>query len=907
MIQRFGDKISDIKIVFPNKRPRFYLLDELGKILKYPFFPPLVYSIDEFVFEFYNKSFPDKRYCDNEEELIYYLYLSAEKLKKENVLNTEIVDSFEEFYYWGKILLNVVNEIEIFHCDLKKIDKYELYEDYVKKEVIKLLNNFSKIIDYFYEYLENEKLYFRGEAYRYVSKNLNNINERIVFCGFYALNKSEELIIKHFLDKDSILIIQSDITRWEDNVCSPFYFHYILKEKWNFKPKIICDDEIKETKINIFEASDLHSEIFAIKNINEENTAIVLPDSNALLPLIYRIKDLSVKEFNVTMGFPFDRTQIYSLFKRFTAIFINMKGDRIYIQDYIDFLKNPYIKRLKIENREFSEFVYSAEKTLVKYNQENGLTFASVYEIEDILKNENGKSWIYEKLKILNKEFINCFFDLKNLQNLSKNLIEVFKKIFNNDDYKDNIFLNQFLIQFFDKIENIAYSSIAEYVFKDCKKIWSLIDLVIKDIQVPFSGEPLVGLQVLGFLETRCLNFDNVYILDVNEGIIPENKKIDPILPYELRKILRLYDYKHTESIFAYNFFRLIEGAKNVSLIYTNSELAGYDNYRSRFIEKLIWENEKKGKKINIEKIVLPGIYKNKEDFSYRKNEDIMKILEGFKYTQSVLNNYLECPMKFLLKNVMKINALKKVEEELGGDKIGNFVHNILKEYFEEFKGKNIVIDNRRLLNLFEEKFEKFMHDFDKAKKGLLKESLSLRLKQMFEGMAKNEKIKRRKVFDLEREIEGFIDVDGKKIKLKGLIDRIDLDEDGKYIIIDYKTGSNIKIPKKRENLDKEKNNEKFYSRKEVLDALKTLQPSCYMYLLSIDRSIEIDDIGFEFVCFKETKIVDDDISDYLIDGLKFILSEILNPDVPFETTQKEDTCRNCDYTYFCGRKDKNY
>ncbi len=819
--------------------------------------------------------------------------------------------------------------MEIFHVDYNKIEEYTKYEDdNINKYTIKLLNNISKIMNNFYDYLDKEKIFFRGQAYKYVSKNLKNQNYRIAFCGFNALNKSEEIIMKHFLEQDSIMILQSNVDEWEKDVNSPFYFHNLLKEKWGFNPEIICEEEIKETEINIFEAPYIHSEVLALKDINKENTAIVLPDNNTLLPVIYRVKDLSIDKFNVSMGFPFAMTPVYSLFKVFIKIFLNMDDRKIYIRDYIDFIRNPYIKRLKIKNIEISEIIYIVERKLMDNHKNFGLSFASIEDIEDIVRNNLEENKRFEYFKEFNSKFIKIFKNVKSVREITENLLNVFKFIFDNQDYKDNIFLNQFLSVFFDKLENISNSLIGEYVSTDKKGMWNLIDMIVKDITIPFSGEPLVGLQILGFLETRCLNFDNVYMLDVNEGIIPKNKKIDPILPFELRCAIGLPDYKQDESMFAYNFYRLIYGAKNVCLIYTNAETGETDNYRSRFIEKIIWENEKMNKKIEVSNIVLPANYIKKEKYEYKKNEKLMEILKNEVYSGTKLDTYLRCPMKFLLRYVLKIESPVEIEDDIKGDKIGIFVHKLFKVYFEPFIGKKAnEKDKNGFFLIFDNEFDEFFKEYDKTKKIFLKEALKRRLEKMYQTI---DNINSEKICYLEKEIESTITLNGKEIKLKGIMDRIDMSVDNCYIIIDYKTGSNVETPKKLDNIKKEiEKANKFLSREEVEKNIKTLQPSCYIYLFSRYKNISPEKIKFYFVRFNEIKKVSPCNSNkgenkkdenefkeylnypeylgYLENGLKFVLSEILDPEIPFYMTDNEKTCLNCDYVYFCGKKKKDY
>lgn len=902
-MKKYGDRLTDIKIIFPNKRPRYYLLEELKNNLRTPFFPPEIFSMDEFVFNIYNKIFPDKRLCESDEELIYLLFLSVKKLKKHKIFKAEMSDSLENFYFFGKKFLNVINELLIFDVDFKNIENYKLYDDYTKEEIIELLDNFSEIMNYFFEYLENEKMYFRGQAYNFVSKNLESKDEIIAFCGFNALNKSEEMIIKHFLDRDSILILQSNVNEWENDINSTFYFHYLLKEKWGFKPEIICDEEIDNTNIEVFEAVDFHSQIFSLSDIDKKNTAIVLPDNNILLPVIYRIKDLSVKEFNVTMGFPFERTPIYSIFITYKELFLNMKDEKVYISDYINLIKNPYIKHLNI-GKDFSSIVYIVEKSLKESNKDTGITFASIEEIEEIVRDKLEKKGVFEDFRKFNNEFISIFYNIKNLQRLLISLNDIIKIIFKRADFKNNIFVNQFLIAISERFENIAYSIIGEYTFKDSKKLWNFLDSLIRDIQVPFTGEPLVGLQVLGFLETRCLNFDNVFIFDVNEGCIPENKKIDPVLPTELRRILGLPSYKEIESMYAYNFYRLIYGARNAKLVYINSESQDQDNYRSRFLEMILWNNEKKGKKIKIDRIILPAIYSEKERFEYKKNDEIITMLKSFEYSSSKLDDYFRCSMRFLLKYILRIKPYLTVEEELDGGKIGSFVHEFLKEYFAQFKGEKCVVDEKGFFQMFKDMFDTFMSKYERAKKELLRESLKLR----FEQMMKNEGFYGRIIYDVEREIDGFIDVNGEKIKLKGIIDRIDIKEGNKYVIIDYKTSSNVDNPFKRTK--PKKNHEKgAFSSKEIRELFTTLQPSCYIYLFSKETGIEPEKIEFNFMLFKNIKNVNEDGGDweYLYKGLKGILSEIFNPDVPFTLTEDDKNCRYCDYIYFCGMKERGW
>jgi CRISPR/Cas system-associated exonuclease Cas4 (RecB family) len=921
-----GRDLSQFAIVFPGRRPSLFFVKSLKEKIDAPFIPPFRYSIDEFM-EFLFGLKRIEKIPKSEIDLIYLLY----KAIKENISDKykgmkKIVESMDVFLEWGSKILRAIEEIEIEWAKEKDIENIAFYEDNIKDWAKDFLSRLTEIKSNYHNILKKESLTYRGEVYRYVSENIDEIEplipyEKIIFSGFYALNASEEKTIRYLFNnsKADIIIQTDDIDNRGEEIqkTSPYYFHQEWKKKWGIKFEKLRDEPDRDPIIKLYQSFDIHSEVLNLDSIlrnsdSIEDFAIILPEPSPLIPVLNIITSAYKSDFNITLGYPLKRTSLSNLIKYiFSLQHKKQEKDgeyQYYATDYLNFIRHPYIKTLKIGDNFhiFSNLVNYLANLIISKNRNELKTFFTLQEIEEFIRDENELIRIFKNkqnlievfntLKHIHSLFIHNFEDIKRADKGAEVLKKCLKFLYKNSLLEMHPLSNQFLGTFISKLEEIRYSIFSKSEdFKNQINLMKLMENYLNSIIIPFTGEPLIGTQIMGLLESRNLNFNKVVVIDVNEGVIPGVEKYDPILPQILRRDIGIPGYNEKESIYAHNFYRLIMCAKEVFLLYKHGKLNETDeNIRSRFIERIIWDKEKKRDKIEIHNPVFKvESFKIKREFPKDKNI-ITKLIENFDYHPTAIDTYIQCPLKFYYRYVLKLKEQEEIEEDIERSTIGIFIHDFLKDYYKQFINKKVILDKRNFMETLQKELrKKFREDGGSI---ILSEIIKKTLERFI--IYEIKKIKENDVYirGLEENIATRIEVNGNEFRIKGWIDRVE-EINGIYKIIDYKTGI-IKKPIATQTL------EFTQSREMIKKKIKSLQLPIYIYLYSSDKNIDMNIIESQFLSLRnpyDMNTIDSSNMNIFMVALKYILKEITNSDIPFSPDNSEDYyCKYCPYSLIC-------
>lgn len=430
----------------------------------------------------------------------------------------------------------------------------------------------------------------------------------------------------------------------------------------------------------------------------------------------------------------------------------------------------------------------------------------------------------------------------------------------------------------------------------------------------PFEGLPVRGVQVLGFLETRNLSFDRVFILDSNEGVLPAVRKEDTLIPLMARNYLGLPDYSQMESVTEYYLGNLIEGAKEVRLFFIEKD----KKEKSRFIEKMIWARQKKeGERDEtgyIQTIEYSVSLTRETPKPVGKSNHVVKFLREFKFSASSLDTYLRCPLHFYYRYVLNIQEKAELTGDIEVSEIGSFVHDVLKNYFEEYVNRGLLtigdISNNRLMVVTDSLFKETYGDDVTGAAWLLKHQIKTHLKEFFQFY------QRPLVKDLDVEIKGIeerIEVKaghGKNdFHLKGFLDRVET-RNGRLVIVDYKTSAD----KKKYSIDFKKLS--LNDRDTWEKCVKTLQLPFYMLLYSKKYKKDVKDIDAMFLLTGQSAISREiehsfspailEISeryDIMEEIIFKLLEEIIDVDKEFEpTVNRKVNCKYCEFINVCGQ-----
>jgi len=918
---------SSICVVFPGIRPSHFFLESLKKKIPGAFIPPARFSIDGWM-QYLFATLRDERIPKGDFDLIYLMYRAiVESSPDEKSPLMKLTGSFNNYIHWGRKILSAMEEFEI--QSRKEINTDELtdYDELFLAWARDFWKHFGLIRDKFYYFLKENNLTYRGEIYRFTSENIEKISElipfeKIIFAGFYALNKSEERMMRYlFTQGKADIIIQSEAVKGIVPKTSPFYFHKKWEQDWGVSFKETNKKATEKPHLEIHQCFDTHSEMLTAEEIlstfnkKDKNTAIVLPDSASLIPLISEIIRTNKNDFNITMGYPLKRTSLFNLLKYIFSLQRTKKKDKdktlYYIKDYLNLIQHPWIKTIKTpEDKEpFSVLINRLEKTLVSANREKARNFFSPEEIFKLISKENFKKHFEDKeslsvminlLQKIHSLSIEAFNDIDSLKSGSEKLHDFISFIYENSNIRRYPLNNQFIGTVFEKLEELKKSLFSNVKFADNLDIITLLESYLLTLRIPFIGEPLKGIQIMGMLESRNLNFEQIILLDVNENIMPTLYKFDPLLPHGLRKLIGLPGYEENESIYAHNFYRLISGGKKVHLIYKEGKLRDVDkNIKSRFIEKILWDKEKNKENQIIDNRIFKPRVEIPEEKEIRKSEKVLEKLKNLEYSPTKIDTYIKCPLQFYYRYVLELEEYMDIEEEIERSTIGKFIHDFLKDYYTPFTGKKIQIDISGFSRKLKEKLER---EFSEGGgQILLREIIGRTLMRFIEY--ENMRSLDADIFirNLEEPVSGVFEAaepeegTDKKFKVKGRIDRVE-ETGGILHVIDYKTGTVIKPAKKQ-------NSEIDLSRNIIKKKIKSLQLPIYVYLYSKNKNLPIDKIQAEIFNIRkprEKNILPVENMELFLEALTFILNEIVNPDVSF-SPDAGDYCEFCPYNLMCS------
>lgn len=883
--------ISELDIVLPGKRPMVFVKRILQE-KQYQGLLPNFVTIDELIAEL----------SENVEIKGIALWLFAFRIY--NKIDSS--EDFSGFLKWFPTLQKDWDDMMKFSDDDQKILLWMLDEERIKnwgenlgdddsprKRNLNFWRKMNEFLPLLKSELQKENLATSGMLYQEAFSKIENFakqtNRQFVFCGFNALSRVEEQLVRQLLQWNKAeTYFQADQYYIDDERQESGKF---LREtlKWkefndsrDFKwienqfnqPKNIKTYEVSG---NIVQAKFLPEILKKIPKNELSETALVLLDEN-LLPAV--LDSLNVVEsVNITMGFPLKNLSFSNAIKKLFYLQKQQekKSSSYYYADVL-----PILEELPNDEKD-SEVIRNFVATI----EERNIVYISKTLLQELLGNlsyfqllqkpENSQQFLDLLIKF-------CYeLKFKELDDIQYENIALFENVF-------KIIKNQLLPYQIDvKIETLEV----------------LINQLVNSESIDFVGEPLAGFQIMGLLETRLLNFKNVILLSVNEGKLPLGNTQNTYIPFDVRKNFGLNTFLENDSIYAYHFYRLIQNSENVHLLYNALSSGVNTGEKSRFITQLEMESPHKIEHIIIENSSEPIA---QELMKIDKNEEVMRLLNEWKnrVSPSHLVTYLYNPIDFYLNNLLKTRETNEIEEELSQRNYGNLVHYALQYLHEPIKGKILSVNDLEHLlqqtdSAIDFAIEKLKHQQEFYERGMNyihKEIAKRVVRNIVEydlELVKNGSAL--EILDLEKEIncDFFLDENSvfdsaqtDKISFYGFIDRIDR-LNGITRVIDYKTAKPKKLTVNLGKNKEEKLPELFFND----DYKQALQLSIYKYCIKNVLNINPDNIETAIWSFAEVnngpqKLNFVDIEDNEVeDSIRNLIFEILNPEVPFEEKEK--------------------
>ncbi|MDD4182753.1 MAG: PD-(D/E)XK nuclease family protein [Candidatus Omnitrophica bacterium] len=905
---------SRIACVFGGRRPALFLRKALARKLKKSFYPPSVFTIDGFMEYITKPRGPVKKIGELEAA---YLVYKIVKTKAPYILKNR--DSFSQFVPWAQEINSFVEQLDledISDSRLLNIEKSASIGYDVPSSINKLLTHIVDIRKSYHRELTEKNLFSRGSIYLNASREVKERRfddfDKVIFCNFFYLHKTELNIFKEmYSNGKGVFIFQGSASDWS------------VLAKCAKEMNVSIEPQIHRPKyqLSLYQGFDMHSQVCLVREVLEkitdkEKTLILLPRPESLIPVLTEVTS-RLDEFNVSMGYPVKRSPVYVLFDALFSAQENKKEDKYYVRDYLNLLRHPLVKNLKISEdyaitrvmvHKIEELIRGDEKSLI-----GGSLFLSLAEIE-----------AEEKIYTLSAETLGNMginIEEKKCKEILKKIHDLFFRTWEEiDTFMDfGVNLGNLLIVLSEKsmIQKFAFNlkviekiqlireqmcelSFSREKFKPIE-IWEIFRNRLESETVSFSGSPLRGLQILGLFETRALHFENVIVMDVNESILPRLKIHEPLIPREVMINLGLNRLEKEEEIQRYQFNSLICGAKNVHLVYEKNQ----EKEKSRFIEELLWKMQKEAKTLEV--INIPRAAFNisiaASEFFAPKTNDMVDFLKTCKYSASRLNSYLNCPMQFYYQYVLGLSKQDDLLDEPQASHIGTFIHELLESAFMKFKGTKPIIDNdfRKYFNAcMDKKFEEELKPRMKSDSFLLKKIIEKRLAQFLDREAERGV---ERIICLEERREDSIKINGQKMDFVYTVDRIDEFKDKSIIIIDYKTGGSNVAPKKLHALESMELNIE-----SIREDIKSFQLPLYYYFVSKEfKDVAVNAQLYNIRTLERKSFINEDefkeaarIMQICLDALGVVFSEIFNPQIPFVPNKEERKCEFCSFRALC-------
>ncbi|MFC2106745.1 PD-(D/E)XK nuclease family protein [Bacteroidota bacterium] len=811
----YKEDLIDICVVLPNKRASLFLKNYLAEESSKPIFSPDFLSIEEFISKLSEFEIIDNMLLQftlyevhkdiegiNSKSFEDFLQTSSLMISDFNDIDTHLVDAGEIFNF-----LSETKAIAVWNLGEKELTDFE-------KRYLTFYRSLIKYYDKFREKLIKNNNAYAGIAYRKVAENIDNILpilkwKKIIFSGFNALSKSEETIIKSILDSGlGEVYWDSDEYYIQDKRQEAGFFLRDYFKQWKLKKINWIDNNITETgkKIHIIGTPKNVSQAKLAGDLLEKskksglNTALILADENLLLPVLNSLPE-NIENFNVTMGFPFKFTPAYTLGYYWFSLFDEIIEDKeigsvkLHKNSLINFLQHPY--RKWFIRKSLQEQKPELDKLISSYRFYYSLeTLKSFVELDFTNDNDQKKS--------IAITIANLLVDL--IKTISHKISD------QNTDKTEEITLAQqldiiYLQKLKDIVERILIYSQQESDELSLNAFKTIFQRLSFQQNIPFYGEPLQGLQIMGMLESRTLDFDSIIMLSVNEGTLPAIKHANSLIPVDIRKKFGLPTQKEKQAIFAYHFYRLLQRSKEVFYIYNTEadDLGGGD--KSRYIHQIEAELLNTNSKIDYsEKIVSFDLPKTSmEIISVGKTDDVLNAIieKGQKgFSPSSISTYINCSLQFYFQYILGLEEIEEAEESIDAAMLGKIIHDSLQKLYLPLKGKLLTPDilevkKENIKAALESSITKYYPEGEtKFGKNLLILNIAFRMiekliKTEKEDLVQDTKIERKVLFleeGLKKEIQISENGETYNIFIKGIVDRIDL-INNEINIIDYKTG----------------------------------------------------------------------------------------------------------------------
>ena len=932
ILVKHGNNLSGITVLMPNHRSCVYFREALKAKAGEHIWTPEITTLKDWIFERSNLILIEPL-----EQVLELYDVYREK---------EGEETFEEFLSIARAMLADFDEVDMqltearsFFSFLEKLQSLKVYEPGEEPTEYTLrYRKFWKIFRELYfglrERLTASKKGYSGMIYREVAESMKvdttgGLSKQIFYViGFGTLNKSEEKIIRLLREQANLeVIFDTDKYYVDDDYQEAGAFFRKQRGLINFDYKLWHNDLIatRAQNLNIVGVAknigqtkvvaDILSNKLVLNEASEKETAVIVLDEKLLNPLLAAVPE-SITALNISMGFPLKESPVAELFRSLFSLHDNIERFktkrknqlRFYYKDVFDLFHHPYSAYLVPDKRAVSDFL----EDIRHYNQ--------MMVSEETLKKKFGDSGV-DKLFWYSTEKEDF---LKGLANLVEALRDEFLKLTQSGekDMSVDLELLFYVNNTLTNLQNLLSLNTSELTLQSLRK---LLMEDIRNVRIPFDGEPVRGLQMMGMIETQCLDFKNVIVVSMNEGIYPSGKTQHSYIPYEMRREY-LTTHKEKDAYAAYLFYRLLQRAENVYLLYNteSDELGGGE--KSRFILQLQHELKQANPAAVINDLVYsvdPPAALPEDAINITKEPALLEKLladnAAFGISPSAINTYINCTLQYYFRYIARLREQDDIEESIEAATLGTAVHYVLENLYAEVLNKPVspgfvddIIKNKALIDkLLQESFSKrFDNESLKHGKNYLLYRVCLKLISEFLKQEKNNVVELEKagkfmqVLMLEKEMEFNLNVGGHTVRVKGKVDRVE-ECDGITSIADYKTGTPHGSTIKSDDVNLFSTDPKYAKAMQLLTYAWMYWRSTGSADIKLRSGIYwLRDMskGLDSLKMDGDDRLNMDVLQQFEEVLRNVLAELLNPEIPFTKTTEVSRCAHCEFIRICQR-----
>lgn len=936
LYEEYGEGISDLHIIFPGKRARLFFNEALLSLSGgRPMWQPHYLSMDDLI-----RSLSTLEGGD-------HLRLVAELYKVYSAYHSE---PFDRFYRWGEMLLSDFDTLDKYRIDasalyanvsdLRDIEArfgglfvgndqaLELVRGFwqtLDRKAVKSAEQqqFLRIWQSLYEIYTAYKARLRelgigygGMIYRDVADSLDDgatqederfAGKTFCFVGFNALNECEKRLFgylketgqgRFYWDYDDYfyrsenqeagLFIRRNVARYGDD--GPTFVHDNFR-----RPKRI---EVVSTPSDVLQCKALYNELEAIareQGFVDKETAIVLTDENLLVPVLHSIPEV-VKTLNVTMGYPLSNTVAYMLLERLLLLQSHARQGMFSHTDVLGILDHPYVVERAAE---------AARQVIDRIN-----TWQTVWVPSEFFAENDFLRQLFQPVT-----------SVEELQHYIESTLSELGAI--PSDSEEARERKEFIFTILEHVIRLGHT-VRECGIELPLGIYiSLLRQTLTRCRIPYEGEPLSGLQVMGILETRNLDFDNVILLSLTDDNFPGNREGSSYVPFNLRQAFGLPTPQDHEAMYAYYFYRLIARCRRLTMMYSSAADDTHTGEQSRYIYQLEYESGKEDQRKNIN---LRIDYRPQEPICVEKSPAILERLAGMEFYPSKLNRYIDCPLKFYFADIERLEAPERMEDEVTHLDVGNTLHRAMELLYGPWQDKpdaphylaTLTADD--MLVATEQAMADVMgargQEVELSGRMLLHRDVVMRYVQNIVRYDTRPDGDSFMVVGVERKVKLAFELGGRTVTLAGVADRIDRLSDGRLRIVDYKSGGDkLDFPSVEALFTNESVTRDGELRYESHNGA-ALQTLLYGLVFGAVKQTEVQP-----ALYVARKMAQEDFSPLLVDkaagpvlrlsaeqraeliqNLEMLFASMFDPEQPFRQTDYEKKCAMCDFRVLCRR-----